>query len=156
HNPRQFDLISKVASGALVSEIVLNLRNPPKIGQKVASGCVIYLDSPFIIDLLDLADKRQHIYASDLVKDLKDSGAYLRTFEHNLSEIRAIMSATIEGSNSVNSAVGTVAYRARTDANARSRLQAIRANLEKKVREVGVTTVDLDTATKDTYKYFPD
>ena len=56
HNKEHFAQVADVARGALVSEVVLGLRSPPKLGQS-AKGTEVFLDSPIIIDLLDLSER---------------------------------------------------------------------------------------------------
>ena len=151
----RFDLVSSISAGALVSEVVLGLRSPPISGQK-ATGTIVYLDSPIVIDLLDLGDHRQHEYARLLAADLRSIGAHLRTYEHNVDEIRNIISATLESYGDVDASVGTVAYRLRTDSNAISRAQIIKANIHKKIQDIGIGVVNMDTATKANEKFYPD
>lgn len=156
NNKQHFDIVSRIASGALVSEIVLNLRNPPKVGQQISNGSVVYLDSPFLIDVLDLGDRERHRYATELIKDLKQAGAVLRTFDHNLEEIGSILGATLENHNDVNAAIGSVAYRLRTDGTARSRALSIKPNLRKRLSALGVTSVRMSDASRGKEKYFTD
>jgi len=75
-NRVQFDAITDIAGGALVSEVVLALRNPPSRGQ-TAKNIEIYIDSPLILDLLDLSTRQNHEYTKLLIDDLKAMGVYL-------------------------------------------------------------------------------
>ena len=144
-NRAQFELISDVAAGALVSEVVASLREPPRVGAKSVGG-IVYLDSPLIIDLLNLADVDQFSYASDLVKDLREVGFSLRTYRHNVSEIAGILRGALSNYSNATVAAGSVAYRIRIDASARARAQAAKVNLDARVRQLGITIIDLDTS----------
>lgn len=144
--PGQFQSVTNVAAGALVSEVVFNLRQPPAVGQK-SGGTLAFLDSPLLLDLLDLADHKQHSYISELLIDLKKTGFRPYTFEHNISEVRSILKATLEQYREIEIAAGTVAYRLRTDQTARSRAQSIRPNLDARIRALGITIVDMDAFT---------
>jgi len=135
-NRPQFDAIADIAGGALVSEVVLALRSPPIRGQ-TAQGIEVFLDSPLIIDFLDLSDKQQHQYAKLLIDDLKAMGVYLRTFEHNVDEIKAILDATMRAYRDVKVATGSVANRLRSDPLAASRAQMIRQNTIKHLSDLG-------------------
>lgn len=144
--PGQFKSVTNVAAGALVSEVVFNLRQPPVVGQK-SGGTIAFIDSPLLLDLLDLADAKQHIYVTELLSDLKKTGFKPYTFDHNVSEVRSILKGTLDHYREVEVATGTVAYRLRTDQTARSRAQSIRPNLEARVRALGINIVDMDTFT---------
>lgn len=149
-----FQLVSNMASGALVSEVVANLRTPPRTGHKFSIGSVLYLDSPFLLDLLDLADPTRHEYTSALVTDFKTANATLRTYDHNVSEIISILDATLSSYNEIVAAKGTVAYRLRTDPTARSRAQIIKSNARKYLLQAGVKVVSMDKVTAGKEKYF--
>jgi hypothetical protein len=144
--PGQFTVVTNVAAGALVSEVIFNLRQPPAVGQK-SGGTLAFIDSPLLLDLFDLADSKQHTYITELIEDLKRTGFRPYTFEHNIAEVRGILKATLDNYSQIETATGTVAYRVRTDQTARSRAQSIRPNLEGRVRALGITIVDMDSFT---------
>lgn len=143
-----FSLAAGVAAGALVSEVVLSLRQPPAIGSKAARSAVAILDSPFIIDLLDLADRHQSVYANELLADIKRVGFLVRTYEHNVREIRGIVFAALDSIGNVQASTGTVAYRLRTDSAARSRAQAMRATMENRIKALGIQIWNMRETTK--------
>lgn len=152
-NRARFEEIAAIAGGALVSEVILSLRSPPKRGQTI--GSEIFIDSPLIIDLLDLSDLNQHQYAKLLIDDLKKMGAYLRTFEHNVEEIRGIIDGALRMAGAVKSAGGTVAYRLRTDNIAISRAQMFRQSPTKHISSLGIQIVNMESSTRQQTKYFP-
>jgi hypothetical protein len=154
-SPEKFKLVASIASGAVVSEVVLGLRTPPRVGQR-AVGTVIYLDSPFVVDLLDISDRKQFEYASMLIDDIKKTGATLRTYAHNVEEIRHIIHSTLDGYGRVASSVGTVAHRLRTDPNAVSRARSIYGNTRKQISALGIQVVDMDQVTAPKASLYPD
>lgn len=84
--PDLYDLILRIATGAMVAEAVLNLQSPG--GTASLKGLRIVLDGPFIMALLDLEERNSTAYAKTLCDQICQQGALLQVFRHSVDEVR--------------------------------------------------------------------
>lgn len=91
--PDLYDLILRIATGAMVAEAVLNLQSPGGSGS--LKGLRIVLDGPFIMALLDLEERNSTAYAKTLCDQMSDQGALLQVFRHSVDEVRAAVEGTL-------------------------------------------------------------
>ncbi|WP_155634428.1 hypothetical protein [Burkholderia stagnalis] len=92
-NRQLYDLISKIAAGALIAEVVLNLQDP---GSKPSLALMnVVLDAPFVMSLLDLSSEESHIYARQIHESLKSNKANVIIFRHSVDEIRSNLQGVI-------------------------------------------------------------
>ncbi|MFM0113384.1 hypothetical protein [Paraburkholderia nemoris] len=88
-----YDLISKIAAGALIAEVVLNVQDP---GNKPSLGLMnVVLDAPFVMSLLDLSSEESHLYAKQIYDRLKSNKANVIVFRHSVDEIRSNLQGVI-------------------------------------------------------------
>lgn len=92
-NKELYELISKIAAGALIAEVVLNVQDP---GGKPSLGLMtIVLDAPFVMSLLDLSSEESHFYAKQIYDHLKANKASVIVFRHSVDEIRSNLQGVI-------------------------------------------------------------
>lgn len=93
--PELFDALARIASAALVSEVVLDLKNPP--GREIqAKDLVVYADGPLCMDWLGVSGAARKDNATYIFEKLLASGAKVRVFEHSLREIQDNLSAVLK------------------------------------------------------------
>jgi len=88
-SPEKFDILFQIAGGALISEVVLYLRAPPKQGQD-ASNLSIYLDPPIVLDAMDLGNEEEYEFAHSLLEQLRNANASLKIFNSGVDELKRI------------------------------------------------------------------
>jgi hypothetical protein len=93
-NQKLYELIMRVATGALLSEVILNVQDPQV--DISLDGLTVILDTPFLMSLLDLANKDSHGFAVEICEQLKNKGATIATFEHSIEELQDNLKAVIE------------------------------------------------------------
>jgi hypothetical protein len=93
-NSDLLDELAKISSGAMVSEVILDLRKPPEADRK-ARDLVIFLDAPFMMDVLNLTGKDRHNSSIYIFNSLKKMEARLALFEHSSEEIRSNLAAIL-------------------------------------------------------------
>lgn len=86
HNNKElYDLIVRIASGALIAEVVLNIQDP---GTSITLNALkIVLDAPFVMSLLDLSSEEASAYAQSVFRKMTENGASILVFRHSLEEI---------------------------------------------------------------------
>lgn len=90
---RLYELIMRLATGALVSEVVLNFQDP---GSNVTlDNLIVILDTPFLMAVLDLGDREAHFVAVALCEQLRSNGAQLAVFSHSVDELKDNLKAVI-------------------------------------------------------------
>jgi hypothetical protein len=113
--PDLYDLILRIATGAMVAEAVLNIQSPG--GTASLKGLRIVLDAPFIMALLDLEERTSTAYARILCDQMCNQGALLQVFRHSVDEAREAMESTLRafeeghGKGALARRLGVMAYR---------------------------------------------
>lgn len=151
--PGKFDVLLQIAGGALVSEVVLDLRTPPRAGQD-ASSLTVYIDAPLIIDALNIAGEEEYEFAHALLTELRELKASLRLFNSGADEIRRIFHSVLEAIRDHNPVQGSIGARLRTDPLVRTRILDISKHLEERLAELLIGIVNFDDTYADLYKYF--
>lgn len=83
-------ILEQAHSGAMIVEVVLNLRTPPD-SEKKLENVQILVDAPILIDLLGLADNELVNYSNELMSQIIDSGAKLITTDYYIQEARELI-----------------------------------------------------------------
>lgn len=100
HNDKQlYDLIMKIATGAILSEVILNIQDPgetPKL-----DGLNVAIDTPFLMSILDLTSEESHQFATEICDQIRNKGAHIITYSHSVEELKdnlkAVINKTKEG-----------------------------------------------------------
>jgi len=100
NDPAKFDVLARIATGAIIAEYILNLRTPG--GLQSLAGLRFYLDGPLVMSYLDLTDETAHAHAKRLIQLLLEKGASLLIFDHHVQEIRDNLKAAINKANAGN------------------------------------------------------
>jgi len=90
-----FELLLSVTTGCLVSEVVLDLKDPPSRGDSLA-GLKIALDSPLILDALGLGQDGATEYSKQLIAQIKSIGATPVVFDYTIEEIQRALRSTLQ------------------------------------------------------------
>ncbi len=92
HNDRPlYDVIVKVATGALLAEVVMNVQDPGKTVSLLTLRIIV--DAPFLMSYLNLSGVDSCNYARELVRILLDNGAVIEVFRHSVDELRENLKA---------------------------------------------------------------
>lgn len=94
HNHQKlYDLIMRIATGAILSEVILNLQDPGETGS--LKGLNVILDTPFLMSVLNLSSEEAHTFALDICDQLHEKEAPLLAFEHSIDELKDNLNAVI-------------------------------------------------------------
>jgi len=144
-----YDLLVKIASGALMAETVLNFQSPG--GAVSLEKLNVVLDAPFLMAFLNLELEETHTYAHKICDTLRKHGATLGTFRHSSDELRdnlnGVINLTAEGKG-----FGATARRLNNVTFAEY-ANAVRANPESAIAGAGIRLVALPSSTT-AYQYF--
>jgi len=105
-----YNLIVSIVSGALVSEVVLNFQEPDE-GVNLNRVNII-LDTPFLMEYLNLSCPKEHEFSKDLCDMLVENGATLSVFSHSVDELKGNLRAVTENFKK-NTAFGATGRRLR-------------------------------------------
>jgi hypothetical protein len=99
NEPDVYSLLVRIASGALLAEVVLEFQEPKFTGR--LDTLTIFLDAPFVMSLLDLSSEESHTFATAICEELVTQGVTLATFRHCIDELndnlKAVKSAFASG-----------------------------------------------------------
>lgn len=88
-----YEMLMQIASGALISEVVLNIQDP---GQTVSlDGLTVVLDTPFLMSALDLSSEEAHTFTREICAQLREKGVQLAAFSHSVDELKDNLKAVI-------------------------------------------------------------
>lgn len=144
-----YDLMLRIATGAMVAEAVLNIQNPG--GDVTFNRLKIFLDGPFLMALLDLDDESSTSYAKALCEQLRSKGASLQVFRHSIEEIQEALDATLrsfedgQGRGALARRLGKLTYR--------RYVQSVARDLVGEAGRRDVAIVNVPTAT-DNFAFF--
>jgi hypothetical protein len=133
----QFDLLVAATSGALVAEVVLDLQHPPKPGESLA-GVNIAVDSPLILDALDLGQAGATEYAKQLLLLIQKAGATPVFFDATIEEIRRVLRSTLQNYDRKQDLYGPLGRRLRSNAALAAFVRAIIPTLSEEIERLGI------------------
>lgn len=93
NNQSLYAMLMQIASGALVSEVILNLQDPGQTGS--LEGLTVILDTPFLMSALNLSSEEAHSFAIEICNQLREKGAQLAAFSHSVDELKDNLKAVI-------------------------------------------------------------
>jgi hypothetical protein len=144
-----YELIVKIVSGALVSEVVLNFQEPAK--DVSLERVNIILDTPFLMAFLNLTCEKEHVFSIELCDQIVDKKANLAVFEHSIDELKDNLKAVLHN-DSIGKAFGATGRRLRGKPF-NSYLKQILKDPESALKRLGVRTLRNLTSVSS-YKFF--
>lgn len=147
--PDLYDLILRIATGAMVAEAVLNIQSPG--GTASLKGLRVALDGPFIMALLDLEEQNSTAYARTLCEQMYQQGILLQVFRHSVDEVREAVESTLRafaerhGKGALARRLGVSTYH--------QYVTSVLQNLEDAISRLKVTIVNAPTS-DDNYAFF--
>lgn len=133
--PDIFEEISKISYGSLIAEAVSGLATPTT--RPVNHNLRVVLDSPLLMDLLDLNTQEHKSYAEGLLELFVSEGVRLAVFDHSIDEIRRSIKSTL-GAYAKGDAFGPLAQRFKTSAGHKLYAIAVMDSLESRIKEFGI------------------
>lgn len=153
--PDVFASIERIALGALLADAVAGFAVP---AEPSTSGdpLRVILDSPLILDLLDLNSRQQKEYALAFLGALKDHGLRVAVFEHSIEEAK-IAIQTILDMHRRGVAYGPMAHRFKVDSGHTAYASVVRNSLKSRVENLGISVLRVEIYEEARFKrFFPD
>lgn len=153
--PEVFESISKIAYGSLIADAVAGLATPAARPQKKQPLRVV-LDSPILMDLLDLNTPEHKSYAEGLVEVMAASEIMLAVFDHSVDEMRGSIVSTLQA-YAKGDAYGPLAERFRTTPGHRLYAVTVMDSLEARINGLGIAILRSKVYEEARFKkYFPE
>ncbi|WP_429106311.1 hypothetical protein [Aeromonas allosaccharophila] len=89
------NLLTDAYSGALFSEVVLNLHNPSESTHKI-SGKIFYIDANLIMDILGFNNSYAVDCSRKIIEGIRNSGGIITTTDYYIRELVETISAAIQ------------------------------------------------------------
>ena len=141
-SPHFFELIVAAASGALVSEVILDLQHPLGDTQPIA-GINVAVDSPLILDALELGHDRATPYAMKLIKHIQQAGATPVVFADTIEEIQGALKGPLQNYQRGLDPYGPLGRRLRTNSTVAPYVRSILPRIREEISRLGVTVVEI-------------
>ena len=140
--PELFESIVAAASGALVSEVVLNLQHPLGDVQPM-SGIDIAVDSPLVLEAMDLGHIGATEYAKALIEQIKNAGAHPFVFADTVEEIRGALLSPLQNYERQLETYGPLGRRLHTKSTVAPYVRSILPRLSEEIRGLGIDVVEI-------------
>lgn len=145
-NRAAYDLIVRVAHGALLAEVVLNVQDPKsKVDLKALT---VILDAPIVMSILDVRAKESTTYARAFLDDIRAKGASVRIFAHSVEEIelnlKSVVSHVARGEGH-----GATARRLIGSEPFRVYIDSVRADVRGAIERIGINVTDSATSAQN-------
>ena len=137
-----YELLVRIAAGALLSEVILNFQDPGAASN--LSGLTVMLDAPFVMSLLDVSGEESHRFTADICVQLEERGAQLAMFRHSVDELRDNLRG-VSGAVSSGRGYGPTARRM-TSAPFKAYVTAVLADPDTAIRRAKISIMDVPTA----------
>lgn len=147
-----FDQIVKIASGAVISEVLFDVGNPQT--NTSFDKQRIVLDGPICIKALGLNSKEDEEHTVELLGSLTSRGATLAVYEHTIDEIKSLLTAALRGSQEP-WGYGPTVRRIRSDRNAEVVARAVLADVESALRALNIKLVLSNPTTSAAWALLP-
>lgn len=150
-----FDAISKIAFGSLIADAVAGLATTvtKPTGTKPLR---VVLDSPLILDVLDINTPEHKVYAQGLLDLMRAAEINLAVFDHSIDEMRGTIRSTLQAHQN-RDAYGPLAERLRTNPAYKLYATSVMDSLETRIKDLGITILRSALYEETRYKkYFPE
>lgn len=137
-----YELLVRVATGALVAEVILNFQDPG--AQANLSGLTVILDAPFVMSLLDVSSEESHRFARELCEQLRQHGAQTAMFRHSVDELRDNLKG-VTGAVASGKGYGPTARRIASPAF-KAYVNLVLADPDAAIKRAAVAILDVPTA----------
>lgn len=141
------ELMIKIASGALIAEVVLTLQTPSSID--TFKNLSIYVDAPLLLDLMDLSSIELKDFAISLFDLIRKAGARLAVFSHTLEEMRGTIMGPLEALSRGDEPFGPLGSRIRLDASHAAYARNVLDSLESEMNSLGIEIEDAEKLKTD-------
>ena len=141
-SPDLFELIVAAASGALVSEVILDLQQPLGDTQPMA-GINVAVDSPLILDALELGHDGATPYAMKLIEQIQQAGATPVVFTDTIKEILGALKGPLHNYERSLDTYGPLGRRLLTNSTVAPYVRSILPRIREEIRRLGVTVVEI-------------
>ncbi len=94
-NPELHDVLSDVGNAVMVSEVIMELREPTFTPER-QGNLYVYLDAPLCMEVLGCAGTARKDDLSYLLSRLKHFGAQVLIFSHSVEEMRENLNAVLK------------------------------------------------------------
>ena len=144
NNPHLFDIVVAAATGALVSEVILSLQRPSGDPQPM-SGIKVALDSPLILDALELGHEGATPYAKKLIEQIQEAGAEAVVFEDTIEELRGALTAPLRNYEQRQETYGPLGRRLRRVSTVAPYVRLILPRIREELHRLGIGVLEMTT-----------
>lgn len=154
-NPARFEFMERMVAGALIADVVLTLQQPA--ADTRLNKLTVVIDSPLIMDALDLNTIEQAKYAQDLIDLLDKSKVKLIIFKHLIEEIKNNIRATLNAHLQGQHPYGPLANRFQSNPIHVTYARAVLDGTEDFISNLNITVEDADKFNSPEYlSYCPE
>lgn len=136
------DLLTRLATGALIAEVVLTLQTPSS--SDLLHELAVVFDGPLLLDYLDLSSPELKDYANDFFQLVNKAHIRKFVFKHSIKEMKGTLQGPLSSLARGEEPYGPLGSRIRLDSGHAAYARAVLDGLEDRLKAIGVEIVDSD------------
>lgn len=146
-DPSKIGVLQSLAVGSLIAEVVLTLKTPSN--KSDLAGISVFIDTPLVLDLLDLSTPELKGYADQLLVVLEEAGIKKFVYSHLVEEIQGAIQAPVSSFTRGERPFGPLGNRLSRDRQTLGYARAVLADLEGALRRHGIEIFDTEEVRGD-------
>ena len=141
-DPKKIAVLQSLAVGSLIAEVVLTLKTPSNKAD--LSGIDVFLDTPLVLDLLDLSTPELKRYADQLIGVLDAAGITKYVYSHLIEEIQGAIHAPVANFTNGERPFGPLGNRLSRDHQMLGYARAILSDIDAALKRYGIEIFDTE------------
>jgi hypothetical protein len=148
-NKDNYNLLTKIASGALIAEVVLTLQTPSP--DEKLSNVTLLLDGPILLDFLDLSTVELKSFSQDLFDLINKLNIKKAVLNHTIEEMKGTIHGPLEMAQRNQLPFGPLGDRIRNDTNHAAYARAVYDGLEDILKKLDIEIIEYENYAQDEY-----
>lgn len=136
------ELLVKIATGALIAEVILTLQSPG--GAHSLEELTVFIDAPLLLDRLDLSTVELREFAASLFELMEKAQVRLAVFSHTLDEMRGTILGPLDAIKRGEEPFGPLGSRIRLDSSHAAYARGVLDSLAENVKDMQIAVLDAD------------
>lgn len=139
----KFDLLTKIASGALIAEVILTLQS--SISDQKLADVSLLLDGPLLLDYLDLSTVELKEFATDLFNLIEKLQVNKVVFRHTIEEMKGTIYAPLETLQRGDTPFGPLGDRINNRTQTAAYARSIHDDIENTLQNLNITIIEAES-----------
>lgn len=143
-NIGRFDCLRQICAGAMLAQVILTVKNPPKKGVE-ARSLTVFFDTPLILQFFGFEGQEKQRAVQEIILSLKKLKASWGVYRQNIDEMRDLLNAVMESIKLTRRAEYEVGRHTAASQALQTRARELLSNPDGLLKKVGFRIIDPET-----------